>query len=80
MPDLFWRPLTAADQPALVDLAQALLRADGGLPFLSALDAVQARFFADRPGARLGAFDGAGRLGCCRPPARACCACGLAER
>lgn len=60
---LSWRAVTPDDLPVLVDFAQDCLAADGGLPFLFAPEAVQERYFPDRPGARFGAFDDGGRLG-----------------
>ncbi len=65
LPGLVWRPIGRDDLAALVDLARACLRADGGLPFLFEPDVVQGRFFPDTPGAGIGAFDLDQRLGAC---------------
>lgn len=59
---LSWRAVTTDDLSAIVELAQECLRADGGLPFLFAPEAVQERYVPNRPGARIGAFDDDGRL------------------
>jgi mycothiol synthase len=65
LPGLVWRPIGRDDLAAVVDLARACLRADGGLPWLFMPEPVQGRFFPDRPGAGLGAFDPDQHLGAC---------------
>ena len=65
LPGLVWRPIGRDDLAAVVELARACLRADGGLPFLFEPDAVQNRFFSDTPGAGIGAFDPDQHLGAC---------------
>jgi mycothiol synthase len=62
---LAWRPLGLDDLTAVVDLAQACLRADGGLPFLFEPDNLRDRFFPDAPGTTLGALDADGHLAAC---------------
>jgi mycothiol synthase len=62
---LTWRAIHRQHLAALVDLARACLRADGGLPFLFQPDVLQDRFFPDAPGTGIGAFDPDGRLGAC---------------
>src|SRR4029078_4497241 len=57
LPGLIWRPISRDYLAALVDVARACLRVDGGLPFLFVPEAVQDRFFPDTPGAGIGAFD-----------------------
>src|SRR5207248_1138143 len=65
LPGLVWRPIGRDDLAAIVDLARACLRADGGLTFLFEPDVVQDRFFPDTPGAGIGAFDPDQHLGAC---------------
>ena len=65
LPGLVWHPIGRGDLAAVVDLAHACLRADGGLHFLFVPDVVQNRFFPDTPGAGIGAFDADQRLGAC---------------
>jgi mycothiol synthase len=62
---LAWRPLLREDLAALVDLAGACLRADGGLPFLFEPDILQDTYFPTAPGAALGAYASDGRLVAC---------------
>ena len=62
LPGLVWRPIGRDDLAAVVDLARACLRADGGLTWLFEPEPVQKRFFPDTPGAGLGAFDSDQRL------------------
>src|SRR5258705_824853 len=57
LPGLVWRPIGRDDLAAVVDLARACLRADGGLPFLFEPDVIQSRFFPETPSAGIGAFD-----------------------
>src|SRR5438105_317382 len=65
LPDLVWRPISRDDLAAVVGLARACLRADGGLPSLFVPEVVQDRFFPDTPGAGTGAFDPDQHLGAC---------------
>jgi ribosomal protein S18 acetylase RimI-like enzyme len=65
LPGLIWRPISRDDLAAVVDLARACLRVDGGLPFLFMPEVLQGRFFPDTPGAGIGAFDAGQRLGAC---------------
>lgn len=55
-PALNWRQLDDADLPAVAELGLTCLQSDGGLGSMFESDAVSARFFADLPGERLGAF------------------------
>ena len=45
MSSLEWRPLTPDDLPQIVDLAQACLEADGGLPHLPSEEMIDGLFF-----------------------------------
>jgi len=65
LPGLIWRPIGRDDLAAVVDLARACLRADGGLTWLFVPDVIQTRIFPDTPGAGMGAFDADQRLGAC---------------
>ena len=65
LPGLVWRPIGRDDLAAVVELARACLRADGGLTFLFEPEVVQDRFFPDTPGAGIGAFDPDQHLGAC---------------
>ncbi len=52
---LSWRPLTAADMPALTSLAAVCLSADGGLPFAAEPGFFRPRYLPEGLGVTLGA-------------------------
>lgn len=65
LPGLNWQSFGRADLSALVELATACRRADGGLAFLLEPAALQDHYFPDAPGSAIGAFRTDGRLAAC---------------
>lgn len=61
-PGLAWRPITRNDLATLGELAGACHRTDGGLTFMNEPENLLERFFPNRPGAALGAFNAAGQM------------------
>jgi mycothiol synthase len=62
---LIWRPVDSADLAALVSLADACFRADGGLDFLFEPDSLKNIFFPDSPAPGIGAFAANGQMVAC---------------
>jgi mycothiol synthase len=65
LPGLSWRAIGRDDLPAVVELAAACHKSDGGFGFLFVRDFILERYFPDEPGAATGAFDRNNRLAAC---------------
>ena len=64
-PGLSWRMIGRTDLPAVVELAAACYKSDGGFGFLFVTDFIQERYFPVEPGGAIGAFDRNDRLAAC---------------
>ncbi len=65
VPGVVWRPLQRQDVGAIVDLIEACLAADGGLPLATDESVVQESYLSVEIGASIGAFESDTRLVAC---------------